>query len=402
MTISSFITLMSLVDLGLGNGLVNTISQAHGTEDRAMARKAVSAGFFMLLAIGLGLGCLFAGVFQFVSWDRLFNVTSDAAKGEVGLTVVIFFGTFLLGTPLSVVQRTQMGYQEGFASNLWQATGNLVGLVLVLVAIYFKAGLPLLVAAMAGSPVFVLLLNFVIYFFRLRPWLAPRWADFSLQQARGLIRTGLLFFLLQALALVGGSTDNLIIAHTLGPEAVATYAVTMRLAVILSFPQFFISPLWPAFGEAMARGDFCWVERMLWRTVRLILWIAGPTAALMLFFGKWTISAWVGANVVPSTVLLSGFAAWTFLACYGGALAVFLNNGRWLARQVKLYFVATIIAFCLKLLLVRYWGEGGVVWATVLGYTLFFTIPATWLVKTILREFASGEFEKREADQKLA
>jgi O-antigen/teichoic acid export membrane protein len=316
----------------------------------------------------------------------MFNVETDVAKAEAGPTVAVFMATFLVGLPFCVVQRVQVGYQEGAASNLWQSGGNALALVLVLVAIYFEAGLPLLVAAMAGSPLLVLLVNFTVYFSHSRPWLAPNWRGFSFEHASRLIRTGLLFFVLQTLTLVGASTDNLVITHALGPASVATYAVCMRLATVLSFTQFFITPLWPAFGEAMTRGNFAWAERAMWRTMRFTLMIAVPVAVLMSVFGKWIISKWVGPAVIPSTTLLLGFSAWTLLVGYGGILSVFLNSGNWLSRQVKLYTLATVVSFALKLLLVRVWGEGGVVWATVIAYGVLFTLPATWLVKTIFRE----------------
>lgn len=400
MTISSFITLMSFADLGLGNGLVNAISRADGASDRELARRSVSAGFFMLLVVSAGLGVLFAMVYPFVSWERIFNVETDIAKTEVGLTVVIFFVAFLVGLPFGIVQRVQVGYQEGFAGNIWQAAGNILALVLVLVAVHLQAGLPLLVAAMLGGQTLVLLVNFGVHFTRSRPWLMPTWREFSFSQADKLMRTGLLFFVLQTLTLVGASTDNLVITQTLGPAAVATYTVCMRLAMMLSITQFFIIPLWPAFGEAMARGDFQWAERAMWRTLRFTLMIAVPMSILMLVFGKWIISVWVGPAVVPSTILLAGFAGWTLLAGYGGTLAVFLNSGSWLSRQVKLYTVATLVSLILKLVLVRRWGEGGVVWATVLAYGVLFIIPATQLVKRIFREHTvqPGGREWKKAD----
>src|SRR5439155_14854316 len=66
MTISSFIALMSFADLGLGNGLVNAISQADGAGDRQLARRSVSAGFFLLLGVSVGLGVVFAVIYPFV------------------------------------------------------------------------------------------------------------------------------------------------------------------------------------------------------------------------------------------------------------------------------------------------------------------------------------------------
>ncbi len=49
MTIGSVVTLLSFSDFGIGNGLVNAISEAHGKQDRELAREYVSSAFFMLV-----------------------------------------------------------------------------------------------------------------------------------------------------------------------------------------------------------------------------------------------------------------------------------------------------------------------------------------------------------------
>jgi O-antigen/teichoic acid export membrane protein len=51
MAISSILALMSFADLGLGNGLLNAISQANGRNSKKDAQIAVSSTFFILVGI---------------------------------------------------------------------------------------------------------------------------------------------------------------------------------------------------------------------------------------------------------------------------------------------------------------------------------------------------------------
>ena len=55
MTITSMVAMMSFADLGIGNGLLNSITEAKGGEDRESVRKYVSSAFFLLLTIALVL-----------------------------------------------------------------------------------------------------------------------------------------------------------------------------------------------------------------------------------------------------------------------------------------------------------------------------------------------------------
>src|SRR5215203_2890639 len=124
-TISSLTAMLALADLGMGNGLLNAISEANGKDDREAARKYVSSAFFMLSGIAVSLAVLFAVIHPWVPWTRVFNVSSSQAVAEAGPAVAVFAGCFLAGIPLSVARQTQIGYQEGVATNLWTVLGTL-------------------------------------------------------------------------------------------------------------------------------------------------------------------------------------------------------------------------------------------------------------------------------------
>jgi len=106
----------------------------------------------------------------------VFNVKSPIARLELSRRFAVLVACFVVSLPLGVVQRVQIGYQEGYRNNLWQMCGNLLGLGGMLLAISFKAGLPWLVLAISGGPPLALFCNFINQFYRVRPWLRPHWA----------------------------------------------------------------------------------------------------------------------------------------------------------------------------------------------------------------------------------
>ncbi|MDQ3013711.1 MAG: hypothetical protein M3X11_23770, partial [Acidobacteriota bacterium] len=125
MTISSVIAMLAFADLGMGNGLVNSIAEAHGRDDRAAACRYVSSGFFMLLGVAVGIVLLFSMAYGLMPWPRVFNVTSELAMREAGPALAVFVLCFAANIPLGVVERVQLGYQEGFVSSVWQSAGSL-------------------------------------------------------------------------------------------------------------------------------------------------------------------------------------------------------------------------------------------------------------------------------------
>lgn len=389
MTISSSVALLSFADLGLGNGLLNAISKADGEDSKEAAAVAISSAFFMLLGVSVSLLACFLLISPYVIWGRIFNVTSDLAVRESGPAVAILVLTFLVNMPLGIIQRIQMGYQEGYITQLWLSVGSILGLIGVLLAIYLKAGLPWLVFAISVGPLASTCINGV-QLFSCRTHLLPKWSSFNLSDSKKLIAVGVVFFLLQLFAFIGNSADNIVIAQVLGASAVASYAVTKKLFVAVQVGQFIIRPLWPAFGEAMARKDYGWARATLKKTLKYSLLVGGAVSLPLAIFGKQIIRLWVGESVVPSYALLVACFFWVFLVNYGGAMSVFLNSGSLVKKQCVFFGVAAVASIVLQILFANVFGVAGVVFAMLFAYGAFYVIPAHNLAFGSLTKLING------------
>jgi O-antigen/teichoic acid export membrane protein len=393
MAISSTISLLGFGDLGIGLGLLNAIAEASGKDDREAALQHVASAFYMLLGIGAFLLLLFFSAYPFVSWGAVFNVTSEAAARESGPAVVAFVVCFALNVPLWVVNRVQMGYQEGYVNSAWEIFGNLLGLTGVLVAIHGKAGLPWLVIAMAGAPVLASFGNGIDLFCRRRPWLLPRWGSADRKDAAQILRRGLLFFGMQVTGALAYSSDNLIAARVLGAAEVATYSIPMKLfGFVPLMLGMFLIPLWPAFGEAISRGDMIWVRRTLRRSILISLLLSITVSLPLVLLGPWILRIWVGRSIVPSYFLLSGLGVWAVMGSAWGGVVMFLNGANALRVQAICTLGMGVSALALKVLLARAVGLPGIVWGTVFSQALFVILPLTYYtVRLLSRMGKEGE-----------
>ena len=389
MTISSLTLLFGFADLGLGNGLLNAISDADGRGDRDAAASHVSSGFYMLSGFAALLGLVFTLCYPFVPWPRVFNVTSDLAVREAGPAMAMMAGCFLLSVPLMIVSRVQLGYQEGFAASLWTAAGSLVSLAALLIAVEYGAGLPWLVAALAGAPLLVTFVNGVVVFGWQRPYLLPRPALFTLEGGKRLIRIGLLYLVLQVIISMAFTADNIVAAQVLGAESVAQYSVPMRLfSVPITFVMMVLSPLWPAYGEAQARRDLPWIRRTLRRSILLAAAVSVPAALLLALAHRPLIRLWVGPQIQPTFWLIFGIAAWTVIGSIGNALAMFLNGLHVFRFQVIIGFAMAIANLALSIALARTIGLPGVIWGTVISYGLLSIVPCWIYIPRMLARLA--------------
>ena len=268
MAITAVVAFLGFADLGIGNVVLNLVSETNGKNDIEAARQSISNAFFMLVCISAGLASLFVLTYPYVGWDRFFNVSSSVARQEAGPAVATFLVCFLVNLPVSIIPRIQMGYQEGYLSSIWQGISNLLGLAALIVVVHLKAGLPWLVLVITGTPALGNVLNGISLFAFQRPRLIPRRQDLNASIAKQIVWVGFLFLVLQVTNAIIYSADNIIIARVLGPEAVTDYAVPARLFLIVpNIVYMFLVPLWPAYGEASARGDDSWAINTLVRAI---------------------------------------------------------------------------------------------------------------------------------------
>ncbi|MGA3323487.1 MAG: oligosaccharide flippase family protein [Terriglobia bacterium] len=398
MTVSSVVSMMWFADLGIGNGLLTRISEAHGKDDRESLHRYVSSAFFILGGVAAVLAGLFALVYPFIPWPRVFNVTSAIAVREAGPAVVVFFCSFALNMPLDVVQRVKTGHQEGFEGTLWGVAGNLLGFVFLLEAMHLKVGLPWLLLAIFGGPFLGVLGNWAHEFGWKRPWLLPRWAYWDPAAARKIMGTGSMFLIMQVCGVFVVTVDNIIIAQVLGPGAVTQYSVPMRMFILLNtVANMFVIPLWPAYGEALARGDVPWVKRTVVRSVSFSLLTFGPVALFLAVFGKIIVRFWVGPQIQPSYLLLSGAAVWIIVNVCGNALGTFLNGANLLKFQVLLYALSAIVMLPAKVICAKVFGLSGVVWVTALT-TVLGTVAVAVYSYQVLHKLEISSPARREAE----
>ena len=388
MAISAVIAMLGFADFGLGNGIMNAVSHASGRNDKRAIHESVSNGFIMLAAIGGLILLIFLAVYPYVPWPSVFNVTSRTAALESGPVVLVLLICFIATLPLGATQKIQLGLQQGYWGNLWETVGSVLGLLGIIVAIQLQAGLPWIALSMAGVPLIFRALNTLVFFGCQERALRPSVSHFDFEVIRRLIRTGFLFFVLQLAVIVGFQSDNIIIARILGVEAVAGYDVALKLSTL---PAMFIGLVvvaqWPAYGEALTRGDSDWIRRTFIRTIRLSLLFAVPFALVLFTWGDTVIRAWAGPEVVPSTALLAGMSIWSVMMVLGSVIGVLLNGLHVVRFQAINSLLMATANILLSIYLVGRIGVVGAIFGTISAYTIFTLLPCWYYIRRHISVF---------------
>jgi len=387
--ISSFTVMLSFADMGLGNGVLNAVSREHGRDDREAIRKVVSSGYLMLSVMAVIILIILAISYPLVSWEKITNVHSPLAVAESGPAFAVFIAFFALAVPISLVQKVQFGLQESFIVSLWQCVGNFFGLLCLLLVIKFQGGLPWLVAALVGIPQIAAILNNIIFFRTKGRDISPRLSLVSRTVVIATVKTGLLFFVLQLVVSFAYGADSIIIAQYAGAVAVPQYAVPERMFSLISMVLGMVmTPLWPAYGEAIVRGDHAWVGSALKKAILAATVISGVCSLTLVFIGPAIIRLWVGPQIKTSLALLTGLALWKVIETSSSAIAVFLNGAEMLRFQIVIATISGLGMIALKIYLVKQIGVAGIPWAACAAFVPLAAIP-TWV--TVYRWLAHSK-----------
>ncbi len=384
MTLSALIALLGFTDLGIGNSLLNGVAQAAGRDDRTEVRAYLSSGIVMLFVVAAVFGILFVAAYGHIPWARAFNIGPASALDEAGPAAAVLVVCFLVAMPAGAFQQVRLGLQQGYVNSIFVAVGNIGGLVLVVWAIQMRLGLPWLVLAMAGAPLLATIANGCALLAQ-SPWLRPTIGEVNFAAARSLLRVGLLFLVLQVAVAVAFTSNSIILAVMLGPSAVTDYAVVSKLFLIPTLlVSFALGPLWPAYREALSRGDVPWVRRTFRQSIRLSLAVAGLVSGILVAVGLPLIAAWVGVSVQPSFGLILAIGVWTPLSAVGTAVAMLLNGAQAMRFQVVTAVVMAAANILLSVALTARIGVAGVVWGSVIAFTLFSLAPLALYVPRLL------------------
>lgn len=382
----SFKAMLVFADLGIGNGLLNLVSTAYGRDDRDNVKIQISSALAILGLISCIISIVFIVIYPMVHWDAVFNVTTEQASKEAGPTIAIFMFCSILNIPISIVSRIFDGYQEAYINSLWSVIGNITSLLFLFLFINLNTGLPFIVLALVGAPLLAQIFNGLFLFLHQKTWLKPKISFFSIKSTITILRLGSLFFILQLATSIGYESDTLLITQFIGVEAVADYAIPKRLfsmaTIILGFV---LSPLWPAYSEAISRKDSDWVKYIFFRSLRLSIFFGIVSAILLVSFSRLIIKMWVGEVIFPTWLLLIGLASWLILYSTLAPCAMLLNGASIVKFQVIIAIMMTTVNILCSILLVQKIGVPGPIFGTVISQIVCVLLPTIIFLKHYLK-----------------
>jgi O-antigen/teichoic acid export membrane protein len=385
-TISTTVALLALLDLGIASAVTNLISEAYALNDKEVAQKYASTGFWTMVLLALGLGLLGAAIWPFIDWAGVFHLAGEANESLVSHAVAAAYVIFLIGLPATLAAKLLAGYQEVNTANLFSAAGAVANLSAVVLTTVLHGSLVMLIVASSGAMAVTNVGCLIWIWVHHKPWLAPSLRACHIGTIKQMVQGSGSFFVLQLTGLVVFNSDNFVIAHYLGPAQVTPYSVTWRLVGYSAALQTIMTPaLWPAYAEAYIQKDLAWIRSTLRRVMQTTMGVAGACCLIFIIAGQSIIRVWAGAAAVPSRTLIVLMCGWILICTFMTNTATVLMATSETKLQAWLSVVAAAINLIVSIWLVQRIGAEGVISGTILSYVLVLIGPQTWKVIKVLR-----------------
>lgn len=388
-TLSSLVVWLGLADGGVSVGLVAQVSQAFGADDMRRIRIVLSCAF-AVTAVSCLLLLLATATLDWIYWEKaigVHDVAMQAAASDIAAIVLIFTA---IGFPASVARQARFGMQEGASISAWDIVATVLSIVGQLLAVAFHLGIVGVTIAIVATRHIVNIILSVHFFAGRGRGLRPDWRFVDWPTIRSLIGSGGAFSALLVSQALAVQMDQLIVAKLVGFAAVADYSIVQKF---LTLPQMIVTLVvvaqFPAYGEALARGDHSWIKR------HLITSFAGASAFAVVACGALgasidlVLQLWIGSAIHPTRSLVWAMTVYGVISAMANVLTTFFLAMTSYRYVVLAHLAMVVINLPLALYLVPRMGPAGAVIAMTAGYVVALIGPSLWLLPRVFSDMPS-------------
>lgn len=365
-TLLSILTWIAILDVGIGNGLRNKVSEATSSDRNELARSYISTAYAIFMGVGVFLILLSYLFIGSVNWQSVFN-TNIVSNEVLELLLQISIIFVILNFVVSIINQVFHGTQRSSIVSFNHALSNILAFVFVYLLIAFTESSIVLLSIAYSSSLMISHILLTFWFYYNNPLLRPNLESIKLDKLNNLFSLGINFFIIQIAVIILFSTDKIIIVQMLGLDYVTSYDLMYKVfGAITLVHSLFMLPLWSSFSNGMANDDYGWIKKMMKSQLKLIFLIAIATIIIIIIFPQ-VIYYWIGEVKYMDFNTYGVMGLYVVILAWNNVFSMFINSTGYLRLSVITTILISILNIPLSILFINNLGFGieGVLWATV-------------------------------------
>lgn len=373
LTLSSILSWVYILDIGLGNGLRNKLAEALALNKLKLAKVYVSTALYSLTGIVVLIYLVFLILQQWLDWNAILNVDPTRID-SVNSIVTIVFAFFCASFVLKTIGNIYMAYQQPAINDMLLFLGNLLSLIFIYLCTIFSSGsLEKVAILFSAAPVVVFALAFPFTFWKYKE-IRPSISCIHTRYLKQLMSLGIQFFVIQISCLVVFMTSNFVISQLFGPEQVTPYNIAFKYFSIINMGfTIVLTPVWSAVTNAYTIKDIDWI-RSLMKKIILIWGVFVLFTFIMILLSTQVYRLWIGSNISVSFSLSIACGVYVTISNWNNIFAYMLNG----IGKIRLQLYSSIISGLLFLPLAFYLGNKMGITGIMIAMSCCLFISSVW------------------------
>lgn len=367
LAISSTVSWISILDIGLANGLRNKVAEYIAKKEYDQAKVAVSSTYAILLLIILPIAVIFSIAAPFINWNGVFKTNLD--KQELLYTLITVFTGLSFQFILKPISSILQGDQKIYKSNQIQLICNFIPLIpIIFLGKYLQGSMFALAIAQTLLPVGVLLVYTILLFNKSYVGIKPSLKFVDLKKSKSLFQLSIAFFIVQIAGVFLYSTTEIIVAREFGGGDVAVYVSLYKYYSATNIIiNIVLATYWSAFTNAFALNDIAWIRTSISKLIKIAALFLIVIIAQVLLAGP-VFKIWVGDKIQVPFSLSVGMAVYFSVTLFTLVYTVVLNGTGNVKMQSIVSIIVAILHIPVVLFFIRYMhlGLNSIIYASIL------------------------------------
>jgi O-antigen/teichoic acid export membrane protein len=378
----SISTFVVLADFGLSFSIVNKLIELNKNELKE--RSAIIYNSF-LATIVISIVLMLTAIL--IMDIYLKNINDEKLKYLLinnKNNIIVFILLNFISLPINIIKKTYLALDKIHISNLLILLSNILLLIFIFLFYKFSNWSINQFIFFVNISIFVniaLVFTFFVLDKNIKFFANDKKIQFKI--IKGLIIEGGLFSTMQVFAFFATGIDTFLLSSKSNIDQINSYGIYSKIAVILVISQHFQQYLWPNIGRLIFEKSFIEMKNIYKNIVIYSLCMVGFTSIFFYFCIDYIILKWIGKNFIPSNDIKLALSIWMLLSAYGGLASGFMNTKIFLYQHVIFYSISGTLALILKLLVLNDYGAAGLVWSTIVIFSLFYVIPTHIIILKI-------------------
>ena len=380
-TLVSILNWILMFDLGIGNGLRNHLVPQINAGNMEEVKKLVSSAYILLGSISAVAGVLGLVAVRNINWNKLFNISeTELSEYVLRVSIQIVFIGIILQLFLKIITSIFYAMQKTALPNLLTLVSSI--LILIFVNVYHSNSVENKLIMLSYMQVIctcvpLLIATIIVFTTKLKD-ACPSIHSFSLKYGLKVGGLGGQFFVIQLCLLVISSTNEFLISNLCGAAYVVEYQTYYKVFyMVVTMFSLLTQPMWSAFSQANAVGDFKWMRKIYSGFLVLALLGTLATVGISAMF-QFIVDIWLGDNSIVVFYKYSlGFVILVGMQLFINASTCVANGTNALKCQIICTVIGAVIKIPFAIMITNWLGDWvGVIIANCLAlFPLFISQP---------------------------